>query len=176
MDTKELVEKRKAFIEVLLQELNGGTIFVNEAEQVQKLIRNIKSKNFDMLMEAPEKEAEFWGVIAECEWTKDFDYKRIKRSLMEKYTVEYMLPFNYWFDKKQSALGKAIEAHEEEHGRGKFPYSGDDGWSDMLAHVMGSGQKYYEAVIADPSILYTLNVKESFSYAVPSSYDYERKK
>lgn len=174
--TEYKIKLRKKIIE----DLNAQSALFSESEKapLSVLIEKMMKANADA-EEAnrikPEEESEFWDIIHECNWSSDFNYKRIKEHLISKYTAKFMNRFSHWVDGKFNALGKAIDRFEKANGKGTLPYSGDDGWSDLLHHVIGNGKEYYETAISDPSILRQLKVEESFSYAIPFWTDYEKK-
>lgn len=131
-----------------------------------------------------------WELVDEIGWgTKTTDYKKIKEKLMSEYGMEEMDGFNEWLESKCNRLAKAIREYVEEYSDSgnweepDLPYGGDDSFSDMVHHVVGLGKNYYEKVIKEikenpkspTSTLSKLKVVESFSYAIPSSYDYKRK-
>lgn len=124
-------------------------------------------------------ESKTWSLIEEIGWgTKTTDYKAVKKKLMSEYTLEEMQGFrekvNYFYNRVSDAVDKYVHDLRDEGGDHDLPYGGDDSYSDMCNHVVGMGKSYYEKVIKEPSILETLKPKESFSYCIPSEYDYKK--
>ena len=56
---------------------------------------------------------------------------------------------------------------------------GDDSYEDLRAHIIGMGRKEFQKVMRNPELAYDRAVDgkytESFSYAIPSRSDYQKK-
>lgn len=137
------------------------------------------SKNHDLAVELqpkPMTEQNFWWIIEEAGWGKfDFDYKRIKAYLMGRMDFQTSETFMKAYDKKYSDLERAVDKYLDNRNREhRLPFSGDDSFGDMIAHVIGLGKEFYEWAVKDPSIIRNLNVKESFAYCLPYKQDYQK--
>lgn len=119
----------------------------------------------------------FWGIIDNMGWAEatlgegSVDTGAIKRGFMETYSEKVADEFNEWYRAKYHELYNAYEVAEKETGKRFGNYSGDDSFGDMLDHVIGLGQEYYNAVMADFSLLNNLEIVESFAYCIPYTGD-----
>ena len=128
----------------------------------------------------------FWEIIDGMGWAEAtlgdgrVDTDAIKRGFMQMYSEELAAEFNEWYRAKYHELYNAYEVAEKETGKRFGNYSGDDSFGDMLDHVMGLGQEYYNVVMADFSLLNSLEPVESFAYCIPYTgktlNDYEEMK
>ena len=121
-------------------------------------------------------EEEFWKIIDNCGWgTESTDYTAIKVKLMKFFDFDALAmdEFSKEVQKKTGILYKLIMAYEESSRTSCG--LGDDGFSDLLAHIVGLGQTEYDAVIKEPKLAVdraqAWEYVESFGYAVPSRYD-----
>jgi len=120
----------------------------------------------------------FWSEVALIGWTdnpeKGFSDKA-KARLLRRWTGEFLEEFNEMKDELQSKLARAVEAEEQKTGNSTG--CGDDGWGDLMNHVIGLGQKEYEASLADPGRVLkrgqAYNYAESFGYCIPYGSDIE---
>jgi len=123
----------------------------------------------------PEK---FWNEVALIGWTdkpeKGF-YDKAKARLLRRWTGEFLEEFGEMKDELISALGLAVEAKEK--GSGESSGCGDDGFGDLLNHVVGLGKEEYEASLADPMRVIkrgqAYDYAESFGYCIPYGTDIE---
>jgi hypothetical protein len=119
---------------------------------------------------------EFWKLTEPYGWgTKTTDSKVIKKSLMGKLSLDEAEALEDAFRALSSKLYKALMAYEAKSGD-DFGL-GDDGFGDLIAHIIGMGKKEYEAVLKNPDLAmqraHKSAFKESFSYSLPSKHDYE---
>jgi hypothetical protein len=120
----------------------------------------------------------FWAEVALIGWSdspeKKF-YDKAKARLLRRWTGEFLEEFNEIKDELQSKLARAVEAKEQETGESTG--CGDDGWGDLMNHVIGLGKEEYEASLADPMRVIkrgqAYNYAESFGYCVPYGSDIE---
>ena len=87
--------------------------------------------------------------------------------LAELQAVACKISFNEWYRAKYNELVNAYNVATTDTGERYGNYGGDDSFSDMIHHVMGLGQEYYNAVQADFSLLDRLEPVESFAYCIP---------
>lgn len=115
----------------------------------------------------------YWNIIAGMGWAKAtlgegrVDTSAMKREFMETYSEKVAAQFNEWYRAKYRELVNAYDAAEKESGKRYGNFGGDDSFGDMLDHVMGLGETYYCAVMADFSLLNKLDPVESFAYCIP---------
>lgn len=115
----------------------------------------------------------YWNVITSMGWARvtfgdaRVDCEAIKREFMETYSEQVATDFREWYNAKYRELVNAYDAAEKESGKRYGNFGGDDSFGDMLDHVMGLGQEYYNAVMADFRILNNLDPIESFAYCIP---------
>jgi len=111
----------------------------------------------------------FWDFVRRCDWPRDHDYERIKmkmlRSLTKQEVESYRDTKAEFTNKLDTKIGDVVSG------------VGDDGYSDLLAHIVGSGKELYDAVMDDPSIAQKIvdnyDYHESFSYAFPYEDDWK---
>lgn len=119
---------------------------------------------------------EFWKVVKELNWghksdgpDKTTDYTAMKRALMQKFDRAGAERLHNTFDAVRSPLYKALD--KEVSG------TGDDGFGDLLAHIIGLGKEEYERNLANPKLAQERvnkhRYEESFSYCLPYKDDYE---
>ena len=123
----------------------------------------------------------FWEVIGSLGWgTETTDYNKIKVKLMERFTFEQIQELEAVDRQVYSRLSEAIKAYEESIGQAYdwLPVS-DDGYSDLLNHIVGLGREEWEACIKDPQRVKGRadrgDYVESFSYCWPRREDYEQR-
>jgi hypothetical protein len=131
-------------------------------------------------MPKPMDEERFWNIIEEAGWgTIDFDFKRIKQYFFHRMNKEEAITFEETYIGKHDALAKQVEKYLKlcrwEEIPHRLPFSGDDGFGDMIAHVIGLGPKFYVKVMKDVNELRGLDVQESFAYAIPYPSDFIEK-
>ena len=113
---------------------------------------------------------EFWEIVAEIDWASDHDYKRGERILIRRLgSMERSTAFGEIYDDLRVALDKAIQDWENDGHA--LEIGSDDGYGDLMAHIIGCGQEVYEAELADPKLIKkrseAFDYKESFSYCIP---------
>lgn len=120
---------------------------------------------------APMPEAEFWKVVEPYGWgTKTTDYKKIKKDLISRFSLEESESLSETFKAIKGRLYKALDR--------KVSGVGDDSFDDLLSHIIGMGKKEYDAVMKNPALaqdrVNRRDFVESFSYALPYSNDYAK--
>jgi len=114
-------------------------------------------------------EKEFWAFVSKVQWTKDHDYNRIKKMILRTMDKDSAKDLN---DTYRQIYGKL-----HKHIFDKIEGVGDDGYSDLVAHIVGSGKGLYDAVMNDPSIAQQIvedrTYEESFSYSFPYPEDWK---
>lgn len=108
-------------------------------------------------------ESETWRIISLCEWQKNHDYERIREYLSDTNDETILSRVEKQIDIFYEALDVKIEALTELE-KEELPFSGDDGYSDMIMHVIGLGEAFYNSAMSDPMKIKETEPKESFSY------------
>ena len=121
-------------------------------------------------------ETEFWRLIEPYGWgTKTTNSDAIEKNLMGIITPDEADALQETFSKLKGELSRAITRYEKQNDVSVG--LGDDGFGDLLAHIVGMGRKEYEATLRDPQLAIDRakanKFKESFAYALPSKRDYE---
>lgn len=115
----------------------------------------------------------YWNIIAGMGWAtatlgdSRVDTSAMKREFMETYSEKIASDFSTWYAAKYNELVNAYDAASKESGKRYGNFGGDDSFGDMMDHVMGLGEEYYNTVMADFKLLNNLEPVESFSYCIP---------
>ena len=112
----------------------------------------------------------FWAEVAHFGWgTKTTDCDAIKRDILERWDDEFTEGFREHCDAFEHALYEKVERYERAND--VSCECGDDGFGDLLSHMVGLGKEYFEACMADPSIVVERGQRsdyvEKFSYGIP---------
>jgi len=120
----------------------------------------------------------YWNIIAGMGWAKAtldpngrVDTSAMKREFMETYSEKIAAQFNEWYRAKYRELVNAYDAAEKETGKRYGNFGGDDSFGDMMDHIMGLREEYYNTVMADFKLLNNLDPVESFAYCIPYTSD-----
>lgn len=109
----------------------------------------------------------FWSIVDKSNWKKDFDYARINSFLTKSYDPLTLYQFNHKVSEKKSQLYNLSDTNT----CFESVYTGGDGFSDCVAHIVGSGKAAFEKCMNDPAFFSKFansnKYSESFSYAVP---------
>ena len=125
-------------------------------------------------------EGEFWKMVAKIGWgTKTTDYKAIKAAILNKYhSAKQVDGIRETFGKLKGTLTKRLDSWmaSEAPALGVQSWgTGDDGFDDLISHIIGLGWKEYQAVMKDPKLAWDraqkYKYKESFTYAIPWKND-----
>jgi len=119
--------------------------------------------------------SDFWKLVDKIGWgTKTTDTDAIEKAIMLKYSPQEAAALgnirSQLFDDLYDRLDRWGDAEDMSFG------VGDDGFSDLINHIIGLGKREYDAVMKDPKRGWERAQKgtytESFSYAFPSRSDY----
>ncbi len=114
-------------------------------------------------------DGEFWDFVRKTGWNKDQDYDRIKKMMLRTMNPESVKAMRDRFDNLYNILSRKINDEVENIG--------DDGYSDLLSHIIGMGKKLYNDILQDPSIAQKIidarAYEESFSYVFPHDDDWK---
>lgn len=109
-------------------------------------------------------EKELWALIEQANWSKDHDYKRIRKEFGK-------LPKGVFKQLQEFANNKTDELHT----RFKKAWladpgieCSDDSWWDLRAEVVGRGQKFYEAITTKKlqKMALQMDYHENFTYSL----------
>jgi len=96
---------------------------------------------------------QMWRVIDEIGWsTKTVDYEMVVVYLQSKYSREFLERFEKFVVDKYKKINKLLNAYSRKKNNGDLGYflTSDDGFMDLTYHIIGLGQKEYEAVLKNP--------------------------
>lgn len=157
-------------------ERNGDTVTViMTQDQAAALIRG-SGRDSDSLRQALEvalqltgpehaarlaREDEFWKLTEPLGWgTKSTDYRVLGVQLLYQVGRDKLDELNQTYTVLRKRLDKAVGKHVDNLG--------DDGYNDLLAHIIGLGRMVYEHTIAHPELARQraeeYDFTESFSY------------
>jgi len=112
----------------------------------------------------------YWQAVAEIGWgTKTTDSRAVEAAILKSWDNEFI----YTFDRRTAALRQELSAKVERYEdlNDVSCGCGDDGFSDLINHVVGLGKEVYEAAMADPMLVVkrgrAYDYVESFSYCIP---------
>jgi hypothetical protein len=140
------------------------------AAELRAMADRVGAQDRVITAKASMSEGEFWDLIEPYGWgTRTTDYKKIEKDLLRKLTPDQAEAMQEVYGKLSGKLYKALDRVVEGLG--------DDGFGDLIAHIIGMGRREYSAVLRDPELgaerARNYDFTESFSYALPSKYDYE---
>ena len=128
---------------------------------LQQLSANITEARY-----AQNSEALFWDFVRAADWTNDHDYKRIRdmiEHLGQNKAVELMKVYDKLSGDLYNHLDDVIEGVS------------DDGFSDLVSHIVGSGKEVYHDVMEDPRFAQDIvdrnQYEEGFQYIWHILYD-----
>lgn len=108
----------------------------------------------------------WWDFVDAAQWTKDFDYRRIE-DMLRRTDPKIAKELEEIYRKLQHDLYLYLDD--------KVKGVSDDGFSDLLAHIVGSGEKVYNQVMNDwkvaQGIIRNREYREGFQYIWHYQYD-----
>ena len=115
------------------------------------------------------KKEKFWYIIEKMNWVSDTDYKRISEEIKSGLygNEETMKSFLKRYFKYRYNLYEAVDTLSSNQYN-KYIGLGDDGLSDLIAHIIGSGKEAYKKVKKNPKDFYDYvdEYRESFYYSL----------
>ncbi len=117
-----------------------------------------------------------WKYIEQIDWERvsanAYNSDSVKRTVMDTYTEKTCNEIRAFAEQRKHDLHVRVEEYETEFGH-TGDYSGDDGYGDMLWHVVGLGEDKFNEVMDNPNVLNGMPFVESFGYVLPYEGDYE---
>lgn len=118
-------------------------------------------------------EATFWEAVADLDWKGRCGerrvYNAIKSEILSQWDDEFTRSFDELLGEKVSHLYGVVDRYEKVNDVSCG--CGDDGFSDLLHHIVGMGKEEYDAVLQDPMRAVkrgqAYDYVESFSYCMP---------
>ena len=116
----------------------------------------------------------FWEVVDEIDWGRKSKtnryYSKVIMAAAKSWSPEFQKSFDAIFREKQGELMRFIARYEKAYNISCEV--GDDGFSDLTAHIVGCGKKIYEESCSEPKNAvdraHEGDYIESFSYCIPS--------
>jgi hypothetical protein len=112
---------------------------------------------------------EFWAEVALMGWGTKGNYDAIKLALLQKWTPSKA--------KQMSNTCRFLRNRLDEKCRKVVKGLGDDGYGDLLSHIIGLGKEEYDRNMAEPKLAaaraYEYEFKECFSYCLPHKDDFK---
>jgi len=102
----------------------------------------------------------FWTITEPLGWgTLTTDTDKVEKQLVKTLTLDQIEALRDKFDELKAELYDVLDSHV--HG------CGDDGFDDLLSHIIGLGRSEFEACKKDPKRARKIDYTESFSYCIP---------
>lgn len=114
---------------------------------------------------------EFWAEVALIGWKEKGNGSSTvtQKKLLRRWDDEFCESMRDIESELTSKLYHAVEKVESETG--ESTECGDDGFGDLMAHMVGLGKEAYEAALADPMLVIKRGqnheYEECFSYCLP---------
>jgi len=124
----------------------------------------------------------FWEWVEQMNWGTDFDHQKHQNQSVMQFSYEDMDKMHDVYREYRSLLAAEIDTEirrlraENKENESGFPYSGDDSFGDMIAHVVGMGKDYYERALKDLDLVRKIVPEESFDYCFPFKDTFEQLK
>lgn len=120
---------------------------------------------------------DFWLIIEECDWKKDFNYDRIRQKLEAEYNKDIRNQLIDFISARRKELYARLEQFGRTKVKGDYEHRGicwvgcsDDGLSDLVNHIIGLGENEFNKVMKNPMAAKTRagagKYKESFAYCL----------
>lgn len=112
----------------------------------------------------------FWAEVEHIGWgDKTTDCDAIKKELLGRWDSDFMRSFKELYNKLESQLYEHVS--EWAHANDYFSELGEDGYGDLISHVVGLGKTAYEAGMEDPKTVVergrAYKFEEKFSFSLP---------
>ena len=111
-----------------------------------------------------------WKLIEAIDWVnlskEPRGYNKGQVFVRGYFTPAARLEMIDFVDARVVELTYAIHQYEAVNGVHCGDYTGDDSFSDMVYHVVGLGEKTFNAVMQNPATLNVIGSVESFAYVL----------
>ena len=132
------------------------------------------SKFSDLNLDSHMDEDTFWRIVDSINWKEIKNLKKAyiigKKTVMKALSYEEATTFGDTVSKLSSSVYDLIASMDD--------LPGDDGTSDLIAHIIGLGKETFYASINDVNLISARieanDYVESFAYCVPYEDDYEK--
>ncbi len=116
-------------------------------------------------------ETDYWKQIEELEWSKDHDYKRIEKYLIDNFTTIESVDLREFVSNMQDDL--MARFYNDWLGDPGIEVS-DDGWNDLTAEVVGRGREFYENITVPQLQKMAIegDYEENFNYSFQFTYEF----
>ena len=128
-------------------------------------------------------DSKYWEAVAASGWCDSTDeHLPIKKNLIDFLNKEDVSDFYDFVQAAVHVLYGRVDEWEKESNQ-KI-YLGDDGFSDLLSHIVGLGKEEYDSVLESPVRAWTRShngyavpggYQESFLYCIPDEEDFDRR-
>jgi len=113
-----------------------------------------------------------WSIIESLNWDERSHneyhaYDAIKVEFLQKHTRGTARKVNAFVRRRFEELDKAYQLYTSDGSANVGNFGSDDGFSDMMNHVIGMGEETFDAVMVDMKKLNEIDYIESFLYALP---------
>lgn len=118
-----------------------------------------------------------WIRIKQINWAKRWKdnnaYLAAKQFILDSYSVDECKKITEFVNEMHAALSERVRFFENSYGFTCGNYNGVDSFNDMLSHVIGLGEEFYNEILNDPKKLNGMPYYESFLYCLPHNEDFE---
>lgn len=113
---------------------------------------------------------QFWAEVEHIGWgTKTTDYEAIKQELLERWDGEFMRTFQELYYEFEGVLYEKVSNYAQRNNY--YSECGDDGFGDLISHVIGLGYQFLEEGMEHPRRVIdrgrASDFTEKFSYSFP---------
>lgn len=108
----------------------------------------------------------FWGIVKAIGWDSfTTDYKIIREALKMNYTPEEIRQLKTTAVIYRKRLQEQVKRYEAENNITNLYGTGDDGFWDYTAHIVGMGEIFYDNAMTHPEKVIDLDYAENFEYS-----------
>jgi hypothetical protein len=113
---------------------------------------------------------QFWAEVERLGWgTKTTDYEAIKAEILERWDSEFLRTFKELYYEFEGKLYERVSNYAQANNY--YSELGDDGFGDLISHVIGLGYQFMEEGMEHPRRVIdrgrAYDFTEKFSYSLP---------